>query len=104
MTLNVYDMLDHCYVVLQLMLKCSSREEVPGLVAQIYTDHCTDSCDKLAVKSMVETLARYSTLPVSQVSPRTDTWTLSNCIKSYITIPYGLFSCLCALELNFIKD
>lgn len=50
------------------MLKCSCRERVPVLVAQVYTDHCTDSSDKLAVQSLVETLARYATLPPSQVT------------------------------------
>lgn len=54
--------------VLQLMLKCSSREQVPALVAQVYTNHCTDVSDKLAVKSLVETLARYATVAPSEVN------------------------------------
>ncbi|KAH3716353.1 hypothetical protein DPMN_059074 [Dreissena polymorpha] len=52
----------------QVMLKCPSRGNMPGLVAQVYTDHCVDNTDKVAVQALVETLAKYATLPIDQVS------------------------------------
>lgn len=50
------------------MLKCESSDHVQELVAQVYTDHCTDRTDAVVVKALVETLARYSALPVEEVS------------------------------------
>ena len=72
--------------IFQLMLKCTSRKEVPQLVSQVYTDHCTDSTDRLAVKALVETLARYATQPIAQVligvAPLNDYLSLLTCANN----------------------
>ena len=49
------------------MLKSDCPEKVAELVAQVYTDHCTDMTDYTVVKALVQTLARYAALPHDQV-------------------------------------
>ncbi|XP_052798483.1 dynein heavy chain domain-containing protein 1-like isoform X5 [Mya arenaria] len=56
----------------KVMLRCTAREEIPRLVAQTYTNHCTDSTDRAAVQALVQTLVQYATIPLDKFPSQPD--------------------------------